>query len=134
MYTLSEITVGGINYSKKTYWHFVISVVSAILNTILVFILVPRLGGIGASISTAFSYIIFFYARTIISNYYYPINIDIKKVSLSLLLCLSTAYLNTFFSVFDVFPFNLFVLVAFIIMYFNELKILTNKLFLRNTL
>jgi O-antigen/teichoic acid export membrane protein len=68
MYTISETTTLGISFSRKTYYNIVISLVAAIVNYIGNFILVPRLGAMGASISTGISYIVFFWMRTLISR------------------------------------------------------------------
>lgn len=96
MYTLSEITVGGINFKNKTYWHLVISVIAAAVNIIGVYFLVPIYGAIGASISTGFAYITFFYVRTMISNYYFPLDFQILKTSIAIIIILGIAFLNTF--------------------------------------
>ncbi|MCJ7690322.1 MAG: oligosaccharide flippase family protein [Clostridiaceae bacterium] len=68
MYTISETTTLGISFSRKTYYNIVISLVAAVVNFIGNFILVPRLGAMGASISTGISYIVFFWMRTLISR------------------------------------------------------------------
>ncbi|MBU8752324.1 lipopolysaccharide biosynthesis protein [Priestia megaterium] len=68
MYTISETTSLGINFSKKTYYHVIISAVAAICNILLNVILVPKYGAIGAAIATGISYFVFFILRTIISN------------------------------------------------------------------
>lgn len=97
MYTLSEITVGGINFRNKTYWHLIVSLIVAGVNVMGVFFLVPKYGAIGASISTGFAYITFFYLRTLISNYYFPLNFQLLKTTLSIFIILIIAFINTFF-------------------------------------
>lgn len=79
MYTISETTVVGINFYKKTKWHIVIAVISCIVNIIGNWILIPDFGGIGASISTGMSYIIFFSLRTFVSLKYYKVNYELRK-------------------------------------------------------
>ena len=59
MYTISETTVMGINFSKNTKCHIYVAIVSAITNIIGNLILVPKYGARGAAISTGLSYIIF---------------------------------------------------------------------------
>lgn len=79
MYTLSETTVIGINFYKKPKWHILIAVVSCVTNIIGNFYLVPQYGAIGAAISTAFSYVVFFSMRTSISLKYYKVNYGLKR-------------------------------------------------------
>lgn len=79
MYTLSETTVIGINFYKKPKWHILIAVVSCVTNVIGNFYLVPLYGAIGAAISTAFSYVVFFSMRTSISLKYYKVNYGLKR-------------------------------------------------------
>lgn len=83
MFTISETTVVGINFKKKTKYHIVISIISAIINVIGNFILVPVLGAKGAAISTGASYIIYFAIRTVISKRLYAVNYNIKKLVVS---------------------------------------------------
>ena len=73
MYTISETTVQGIAFVKKTNYYLWIAVISAITNAIGNFILVPSMGAKGAAISTGFSYVIFAVLRTQISKRLYPV-------------------------------------------------------------
>ncbi|MBU3191720.1 oligosaccharide flippase family protein [Clostridium bowmanii] len=68
MYTISETTTLGISFSRKTYFNIIISLVAALSNYVGNLLLVPKLGSVGASISTGISYIIFFWMRTLISR------------------------------------------------------------------
>lgn len=95
MYTLSEITVGGINFKKKTYWHLIISFICMLLNGLSVFLLVPTLGAKGAAISTGIAYIAFFYFRTIISSYYFKLNFKLFTTSIAIVVLLAVAFVNT---------------------------------------
>ncbi|NMH70525.1 oligosaccharide flippase family protein [Bacillus sp. RO3] len=80
MYTISETTVIGINFYKKVKWHVVIVTIACIVNIIGNWLLVPNFGGIGASISTGISYVLFFTLRTVISLHYYKVDYGLKKV------------------------------------------------------
>ena len=82
MYTISEITVIGINFNKKPKWHILIAAASCFTNIIGNALLVPEYGAIGASISTAFSYVVFFGLRTQFSQKYFKVNYDLKKTYL----------------------------------------------------
>ena len=86
MYTISETTVIGINFYKKTKWHIFISLVACIVNIIGNWLLVPNYGALGASISTAFSYIVFFSLRTLISLKYYKVYYDLRRIYFMILI------------------------------------------------
>ncbi|MTT31852.1 oligosaccharide flippase family protein [Terrilactibacillus sp. BCM23-1] len=68
MYTISETTTLGIVFSKKSYLNIWVSLVAVIPNLLLNLLLVPRLGAVGAAISTGVSYIFFFWGRSFFSN------------------------------------------------------------------
>ncbi|MDU1414007.1 MAG: oligosaccharide flippase family protein [Clostridium sp.] len=80
MSCISETTVIGINFKKKTKNHIVIAVISAATNLVGNLLLVPSLGAKGAAISTGLSYVVFFLARTIISKKYYNVNYNLGKI------------------------------------------------------
>lgn len=84
MYTISETTVLGINFAKKTRCHIYIAIISATVNIIGNMLLVPSLGAVGAAISTGIAYMIFFIARTYYSNKFYKINFKLKKFAISI--------------------------------------------------
>ena len=96
MYSISEVTVVGINFKKKTYWHMVITVVSALANYIGNTLLVPILGGKGAVISTGLSYIVFFAMGAIISEKLYPVKYDISKIVVGNIVMVAVALIGTF--------------------------------------
>lgn len=73
LHTISETTVMGINFMKKPKWHIFIAGTSCVSNIIGNAILVPEYGAIGAAVSTAIAYVIFFTLRTVISNRFYPV-------------------------------------------------------------
>lgn len=97
MYTISETTVLGINFKKKTKYHIYIAGICAIINIIGNFALVPVIGAKGAAISTGLSYIIFFIARTHISQRFYKVNYKLKKLYINLLILLAIAILASFY-------------------------------------
>ncbi|MFX0548024.1 oligosaccharide flippase family protein [Hathewaya histolytica] len=68
MYTVSEATSLGISLSRKTSYNILTSLIAALINYILNYLLVPKYGALGAAIATAVSYIVFFWARTLISR------------------------------------------------------------------
>ncbi|MBU3103179.1 oligosaccharide flippase family protein [Clostridium gasigenes] len=97
MYTISETTVMGINFSKNTKSHIYVAIISAISNVIGNLILVPKYGAKGAAISTGLAYILFFIARTYYSNKYYKVKYKLKKfwvciIAVYILAAYSSAY------------------------------------------
>lgn len=97
MYTLSETTQGGIDFSKKSYVHVIIAAVACVTNIIGNTILVPMLGCKGAAISTGLSYIVFFLCRTVISKKLYPVNYQLWKLCILTMVTIVYAFYNTFF-------------------------------------
>ena len=117
MYTISETTVLGINFKKKTKSHIFIALASAIVNVAGNFILVPVYGAKGAAISTGIAYVIFFITRSYIGNKYYKININYKKLFIAVLSIYILAIYSSIYK-FNLVIFILTTLVILIILYF----------------
>ena len=96
MYTVSETTVGGINFMKKSNLHIIVAVGACVTNIIGNTILVPKLGCRGAAISTGVSYIVFFTLRTMFSNKYYYTDFRLGKFYVLTLIVSAYALYNTF--------------------------------------
>ncbi|MCD6449745.1 MAG: lipopolysaccharide biosynthesis protein, partial [Thermotogaceae bacterium] len=128
MYTISETTVLGINFKKKTYWHIVIASVSALVNYIGNTLLVPILGGKGAAISTGLSYIVFFAMRTIISKRLYDVKYDLTKIIFGNIVIASVAFIGTFRrSTFETILASLIGILIILLLYHKELKFLLRQ-------
>lgn len=97
MYTISETTVGGIVFKKKSSMQIVVAIIACVTNICGNSFLVPLLGGRGAAISTGISYIVFFIARTLIANKYFPVNWKLKKFFLLTGIVLVYTLYNTFY-------------------------------------
>lgn len=97
MLTISDTTVIGITFSKKSYLQIIVSAVACVTNIVGNTLLVPVYGGIGAAISTGLSYIVFFAMRTILSNRYFPVKWGLKKFIAILAMFLVYALYSTFF-------------------------------------
>lgn len=97
MYTVSETTVVGIYFKKKSQAHIVIAAIACVVNFIGNFILIPLIGPKGAAISTGLSYIVFFTLRTIFSNKYYYVDYKLGKFYAVTVLLILFALYNTFF-------------------------------------
>ncbi len=97
MYTISETTVIGISFMKKSKMTILIAGASCLANFIGNTILVPRIGSQGAAISTGLSYVLFFALRTLISNHYYYVDFKLKKITIMIVMISAYAFYNTFF-------------------------------------
>jgi O-antigen/teichoic acid export membrane protein len=96
MYTISEVSVVGINFYKKSKWQIIISLIVCIANIFGNILLIPYFGAKGAAISTGLSYILFMLLRTKIGRRYF--NFNINKISLLTGVIMLVIYLqiNTF--------------------------------------
>lgn len=90
---LSDIFGIGITGSRKTYWNAIIVSVAAFLNLIGNVILVPRMGALGAAISSGASYVWFMWLRILISKYL-GIKIFLRRIKLNTLLILLAALIS----------------------------------------
>lgn len=109
MYTISETTVVGIYFKKKSYASLIISAVSCIVNLAGNFLLIPILGPKGAAVSTGFSYIVFFVLRTCFSNLYYYVNYGLCRFAIITVITVGFSTYNTFFT------FNILTVVLYIL-------------------
>ncbi len=98
LYTLSEITVVGINFKKKTYLHVVISITCAIFCSAVVWHTVPLFGARGAALGIAVTYILFFYLRTYFSWKLFPVNFKMLRFNITLAVVFINAIVNTLYS------------------------------------
>lgn len=136
LFTLSETTVYGINFYKKTYWHSVITTVSCVVNVILNFFLVQQFGGRGAAIATGLSYIVFFVVRTVISRQYYKVDFKFGRLSIIISLFVGYAIYSTFYktNLFSVSFYIVFLIVLLLLYretFKNILSILKSNLKIR---
>lgn len=95
MYTISETTVLGIGFKKKTQWTLGISVVVCLANILGNYWLVPILGAKGAAVSTGVSYILFLLLRTWVGWSFYKIDFHIWKLLSGITVLSVYAYYNT---------------------------------------
>lgn len=86
MYLLSEITVLGLSFKKKSKLNMSLTIIVSLINIILNFLFIPNLGAIGAAISSGITYILFFVLRTFFSLKVLNFNFDLKKVYLGIIL------------------------------------------------
>lgn len=124
MYTISETTVLGINFLKKTKFHIIISLVVSVFNIIGNMILVPRFNAVGAAISTGVAYILFFILRTNIAKKLIDYNFNLKRVyTISILLFLYALFLSFYNNILYSILIGILLLLILIVLYIKEIKI-----------
>ncbi|WP_448376388.1 oligosaccharide flippase family protein [Fervidobacterium sp.] len=96
MFAISETTVVGINFAKKTYLHVVISSVCAVANFFGNCLLVPLYGAKGAALSTGMSYVLYYFMRTIVAEHVYPVRFEKKRITFSIMVLTLVAFCGTF--------------------------------------
>ena len=64
LYTLSETTVVGVAISRKTVYSMLASIGAMLVNAVGNYLLVPKHGALGAAISTAIAFFVFYILRT----------------------------------------------------------------------
>ncbi len=96
MYTISETTVNGLVFMKKSNMQIVVAAGACVTNLIGNLILVPYLGCQGAAISTGISYIVFFALRTGLSNHYFYVDFHLKRFVILTIVVAIYAFYNTF--------------------------------------
>lgn len=116
MYTISEVTVGGLVFKKKSKIQIVVSVVPCVVNLIGNMALIPTYGGRGAAISTGIAYIIFFVMRTLFSNRYYYVDYSLMRFSILSVCSILFAAYATFHAI-DVVSVFLYMCVLSIMLY-----------------
>lgn len=96
MYTISQCTMLGITFSKKTVYNLLIFIISALINIGGNYLLIPKMGAQGAALTTCVSYVVYFIIGTLISRhlwYKYPLKNYFGMILLLLLLSFSV-FLN----------------------------------------
>lgn len=96
MYTISETTVTGIAFMKKSKMQILNAGVACLTNIIGNTFLVPIFGCRGAAISTGISYIVFFSMRTFVSNKYFYVDFKLLNIYILTVAVFIYALYNTF--------------------------------------
>jgi len=84
LYTISETTAVGIAIRKRPVSMTLVSAGACFANFCGNLLLTPTLGPLGAAISTACSYLVFFALRTALSQRIFPVSYQLYSLSLSL--------------------------------------------------
>lgn len=99
MYTMSETTIMGVYFSRKTQYNIVVSIVSGGTSILVNLLLTPYLGGIGAAMATGISYVVFFWVRTLISRklwWKFPLGGFVVYTLLAILNCAAHSFIEGF--------------------------------------
>jgi O-antigen/teichoic acid export membrane protein len=134
LYTVSETTQIGINFKNKPIFHIYVSIITIVLNLVLLFILVPFIGARGAAISVGFSYILFYLLRTLFSQTLIRYDFKIKKFLISIFLLVLYAFYSTFitFNITHIL-FAIVLIVFYSYLYNNVLFVIKDYFILRRT-
>lgn len=97
MYLISETTMIGIGFKKKSKYFLYVSIIATIVNFIGNMILVPYFGARGAAISTGIAYIVFFSSRTYFSIKLINFGFNLKRIYIITFLMLFYAIYLTFY-------------------------------------
>lgn len=121
MYTMSETTVMGIGFSRKTVYSIVISGIACIVNIVLNYTMIPLWGGAGAAFATGIAFLVFFWTRTLISRrlwWDFPIFVYIVISVVLVINCYAHTFLN------GAVPYIISVISMFVIVIFNMKSII----------
>lgn len=93
---LFEMTGQGVKFVKKIKYFNYSSLFAIVCNLIGNTILVPIYKGIGAAIATGITYIVYFIVGTYFSKKCYPVNYDLRKFAISVIIYIIYAAYATF--------------------------------------
>lgn len=123
MYSISEITMLGIAFSKKTKYFLYISIIVSLTNLFGNIALVPTYGAKGAAISTGISYVLFFSLRTYFSNRLINFGFNLKRIYIVIFLMVLYATSLTFYNnIYFTVLIGILLEILVLIIYFSILK------------
>ncbi|MEG1256435.1 oligosaccharide flippase family protein [Clostridium sp.] len=133
LYTMSEVSVVGINFKKKPKYHIIIASIACVFNIIGNYILVPKLGAKGAAISTGIAYMILYYSRTLISRKLYNVDYHIGRTTI-IIASMAVLALYSSFNDFSIITVGLAVIniVITLLLYKDAIKDIINKVLKTN--
>ena len=97
-YAISDTTISGIDYSKKSYLHALIGCMSVAVNYLACITFIPRFGARGAAIATCIAFGSYLVFRVFFSNKYYYVDYGIKKLLILSVFVIAYSAINTFMS------------------------------------
>lgn len=123
MQSISDITGIGINFSKKTIYSTIISLIVASINVLGNYLLVPIFGALGAAISSGISYIIFFILRTSISSKMIGFRFNYLKLGFGIIVLIINFIISIFIKNYIInFAFNIISIFILIFIYSDVLN------------
>lgn len=99
VFAISDTTMCGIDYSKKSYLHAIAGICAVTINLAGNLSLIPLFGAKGAAMATCASFIVYFVVRTFFSVKCYPVNYSLGRLSLMIGLLAVFAFINTFYEI-----------------------------------
>lgn len=131
LYTISDTTVLGINFMKKSKWHILIAMMACLVNIGGNLLLVPKNGAIGSAITAAITYIVFFTLRTVVSKKYMKADYGLKKVYSGITMIFCYALMQLYWSDFIInIVIGIFLLMVMFYMYKSDIKdLIKNRTF-----
>lgn len=96
-YTIAETTGLGINISQKSYLNIVTFAINTSINILLCFLLLPRIGTVGAAVASSFAAIAMLCVKTVLGERYYKCVTSYKKSAAPIIIILLAATYNYFF-------------------------------------
>lgn len=129
LYTISETTVVGLNFQKKSKAQLFITLCSLLFNIIVSILLTKAMGIIGTAMAVCLSYIFFMTLRTVLSYHYYKVHYHFLRMYVSILVLFSFSLIHTFLPD-SLFSYLLVFVCYFImcVMYRDVIKLAINKL------
>jgi len=97
LYTLSETTVVGLNFQKKSKVQLLITTSSLIFNVVINVFLTKNYGIRGTSIAVGLSYIFFLTLRSILSYHFFKVEYHFAKMYVSVIILFAFALIHTLF-------------------------------------
>lgn len=128
--------MAGIYIEKKTKYLPLITGAGAVANIISNFILIPEYSYMGAAISTLISYAVMMTGIFLVSQKYYKVNYEYKKVGLIFLSLLTVSflyfYLENIFQIYWLYKFGFLFLFLIIILVFKVVNLKSLKILTKN--
>ena len=128
-YCLGETTSMGIDISKKTWWKTAIYVLSAVLNIVLCFVLIPPMGMSGAALASALTAVLTLILRTAVGEHYYKVLESSKYLAYTIGLMGAASFGNLWLTGFAKYGFLIAVLLLACWLFRGELKVLITTAF-----
>jgi O-antigen/teichoic acid export membrane protein len=117
IYGYQNIVDFGIYLRKKVFFYVIIAVILIIINIILNYVLIPKYGFFAASLVTLITYFLSSTSIFFISNAYFKLEIEIKRVLIPLL-TVPIMFLLNYFLIYDMFIVKLFIMTLVFVLFY----------------